>query len=130
MLKLYIADDSALLRDRLRTLIADLDFVELVGQAGDAQQAIKEIQKLEPDVLILDIRMPEGNGSLVLEALDRASDKPKPVVIVLTAYPYPQYRRKYLKAGADYFFDKATEFERVITVLEQLVEGSSDLPKT
>lgn len=130
MLKLYIADDSALLRDRLRTLIADLDFVELVGQAGDAQQAIKEIQKLEPDVLILDIRMPEGNGSLVLETLDRASDKPKPVVIVLTAYPYPQYRRKYLKAGADYFFDKATEFECVVTVLEQLVEGSSDLPKT
>jgi len=123
LLKVFIADDSALLRERLRTLISELDAVELIGQASDAQKTIKAIHQLKPDVLILDIRMPGGNGSKVLESLK--PDTVKPVVVVLTAFPYPQYRRKYLKAGADYFFDKATEFEQVITVLEEMVKDSS-----
>ena len=126
-LRVFIADDCALVRERLRTLIAELDEVELIGQASDAQKTIKAIHQLKPDVLILDIRMPGGNSFKVLETLKL--DTIRPIVVVLTAFPYPQYRRKYLMAGADLFFDKATEFEQVITVLEEMAKDSSyELP--
>jgi YesN/AraC family two-component response regulator len=118
MLKVFIADDSELIRERLADYVAELEGVELVGQTGEAGTALDCIHQLRPDVAILDIRMPGGNGVQVLEAIKR--DGPAPVVIMLTAFPYPQYRRKCLDLGADYFFDKANEFEQVIEVLKQL----------
>lgn len=122
MLKVVIADDSALVRERLAALVSDIEGVEMVGQASNASDAIDISQRLKPDVVILDIRMPGGNGIQVLEAI-KASEA-GPVVIMLTAFPYPQYRDKCLKAGADYFFDKASEFDRVAQVIEQLAGPS------
>ena len=89
-----------------------------MGQASDAPEALEAIGRLKPDVVILDIRMPGGNGIQVLEVIK--GNEAAPVVIMLTAFPYPQYREKCLKAGADYFFDKASEFSRVPEVLKQL----------
>jgi DNA-binding NarL/FixJ family response regulator len=117
-MKVFIADDSALMRQRLVSLLSEVEGVELVGQAGDAHEALEAIRRLKPDVAILDIRMPGGNGITVLEAV-RAGEA-TPVVIMLTAFPYPQYRKKCLEAGADHFFDKATEFDSVLKALEQL----------
>lgn len=118
MLRVFIADDSSLVRERLATLISGLGDVELVGQAGEAREALEAIQHLRPDVVILDIRMPGGNGIRVLESIRESSLAP--VVIMLTAFPYPQYRRKCLAAGAEYFFDKATEFDQITKVLQRL----------
>ena len=123
-MKLFIADDSTLVRDCLVTLISEIEGVELVGQAGDAPEAIEGIQHLRPDVVILDVRMPGGNGIQVLEAIKKKNAAP--VVIMLTAFPYPQYRKKCLEAGAEYFFDKATEFERIAQVVEQLAGPGRD----
>jgi DNA-binding NarL/FixJ family response regulator len=122
MLKVVIADDSALVRERLVVMVSDLEGVEVVGQATDAPEAMEIIQRLKPDVVILDIRMPGGNGFQVLETIKETGGAP--VVIMLTAFPYPQYRDKCLAAGADYFLDKATEFVRVIPVIEQLAGPS------
>jgi DNA-binding NarL/FixJ family response regulator len=124
-MKVFIADDSALLRERLVALICDLEGMEVVGQAGDAAEALEAIRRLKPDVAVLDIRMPGGNGIQVLEAVKR--QPAPPLVIMLTGFAYPQYRRKCLAAGADYFLDKTTEFERVAEVLRQLREtGQND----
>jgi DNA-binding response OmpR family regulator len=68
--------------------------------------------------VILDIRMPGGSGMDVLQAIKR--EKQAPMVIMLTNYPYPQYRKKCLGLGADYFFDKSTEFEKVTELFKQL----------
>ena len=122
MLKVVIADDSALVRERLAALVSDLEHVELVGQASSAPEAFDVIQRLKPDVVILDIRMPGGNGIQVLEMVK--TNEAGPLVIMLTAFPYPQYRKKCLEAGAGFFFDKATEFERVAQVIEQLAGPS------
>jgi DNA-binding NarL/FixJ family response regulator len=122
MLKVVIADDSALVRERLAVLVSDLENVELVGQASNAPEAIEIIQRLRPDVVILDIRMPGGNGIQVLEVIK--ANEVVPLIIMLTAFPYPQYRKKCLEAGAEYFFDKATEFERVAQVVKQLAAPS------
>ena len=117
-MKIFIADDSALLRERLVALISDLEGMEVVGLAEDAPGALEAIQRLKPDVAVLDVRMPGGNGIHVLEAVKRQPGAP--LVIMLTAFAYPQYRRKCLEAGADFFLDKTTEFERVAEVLRQL----------
>lgn len=115
-MKVLIADDSTLVRDRLATLISELKDVELVGQTSSAPETLEAIQRLRPDVVILDIRMPGGNGIFVLEKIK--ARKAAPLVIMLTAFPYPQYRKKCLEAGAEYFFDKTTEFDRVAEVLD------------
>jgi DNA-binding NarL/FixJ family response regulator len=111
------------LRERLAELIHDLDGVELVGEAGTAQTALSLVQRLNPDVVILDIRLPGGDGVNVLKAIRQQAAPPR--VIMLTAFPYPQYRKRCLEAGADFFFDKATEFNCIAEVLSQLVGSSS-----
>jgi DNA-binding NarL/FixJ family response regulator len=120
-LKIFIAEDSILVCQRLVDMFSELEeptAVELIGSAKDAQEAIEAIRRLKPDVAILDICLAEGSGIQVLEAVK--SNGPSPVVIMLTAFPYPQYRTKCLEAKADYFFDKLTEFDQVIEVVAEL----------
>jgi DNA-binding NarL/FixJ family response regulator len=119
--KLFIADDSDVLRNSLSQMISEIKGVKIVGEASDAVATLKAVERLKPDALILDIRMPGGDGILVLEALKR-KEKP-PLVIVFTNYPYLQYRKKALDAGADYFFYKATEFGMLIDLLKKLARA-------
>lgn len=118
MLKVFIADDSRLVRKCLAALVSELRGVKVAGQAGDADEAFEVIQRLRPDVVILNVLMPGGNSIQVLEAIKKSAAAP--VVIMLAAFPYPQYRKKCLEVGADYFFDKSTEFDRVVQVLEKM----------
>ena len=119
MLSIYIADDSIEVRRRLVEMVSDLEEIKVVGQTDDARAAIEDIRRMEPDVAILDLRLVNGNGIEILEIVKLF--KQPPLVIMLTAFPSPQYRRRCLSAGADYFFDKSREFERVVDVLKQLV---------
>ena len=113
----FIADDSDIVREHLVTMLDELTEVEIVGQAETVADSISAIGKLQPDVVILDIRMPDGSGIDVLQTIKQ--DEPAPVVIVLTNYPYPAYRRKCLRAGADFFLDKSTEFDQIPELFEQ-----------
>ena len=120
-LKIFIAEDSTLVCQRLIDMFSELEgseAIELIGQAKDAQGALEAIRRLQPDVAILDICLAEGSGIQVLEAVK--SNAPLPVVIMLTAFPYPQYRTRCLEAGADYFFDKLTEFDQVAEAVAEL----------
>jgi DNA-binding NarL/FixJ family response regulator len=117
-LTVFIADDSAFIRERLPDMLAEITGVEVIGQAADGIEAINSVRELKPDVVVLDIRMPGKNGMEVLQELKKF--EPAPCVIILTNYPYPQYRKKCLDMGADYFFDKSTDFDRLFTVVKQL----------
>ena len=121
MVKVLIADDSTLVRERLRDMLSQLGQIELIGEARDGLEAMDAIRELSPDVVLLDIRMPKRNGIEVLQNIRKAGASP--MVIMLTNYPYPQYQKKCMEAGASFFFDKATEFEKVLEVLEQLISG-------
>ena len=120
--RVFIADDSLIVREHLVTLLDELTEVEIVGQAETVAEAISAIGKLQPDVVILDIRMPDGSGIDVLESIKQ--DEPAPVVVVLTNYPYPAYRQKCLQAGADFFLDKSAEFDQIPGLFEQLNRGA------
>jgi len=96
--------------------------IEIAGEADNVSDAVKEIVRLSPDVVILDIRMPGGNGIDVIERVREAGLFP--FIIVLTNYPYRQYRGKCLELGADFFFDKSSDFEKIPQVLERLAQVS------
>ena len=117
-LKVFIADDSAFIRERLPAMLSEIPGIEVVGQAKNGAEALDSIRALNPDVVILDIRMPGKTGIEVLHELKK--DKPAPVVIMLTNYPYPQYKKKCLGLGADFFFDKSTDFDKLFDVLKEL----------
>src|SRR5262245_61885063 len=107
----FIVDDAAMVRERLIGLFSELPGVTVVGQAATAYDAIAAIPPLKPDVVVLDISLPGGNGLQVLQAIKRVA--PSPLVIMLTNFAHEQYRRRCLQLGADHFFDKSREFEKV-----------------
>ena len=119
MMKILIADDSTVVRDRLVTLLTDVNGIEVVGQAKDATEARDLAEELRPDVAILDLRMPKGGGADVLREIKKLNPTPK--VIILTNYPHAENRKKCIDRGADYFFDKSTEFKKVVAVLRGML---------
>lgn len=117
-------DDSRDIRERLKRLVADMKEVTVIGESGNAPEATDAIMKVKPDVVLLDIQFYNGNGIDILQNLKRA--EPAPAVIILTNYPYPQYRQKCLEAGAEFFFVKSTEFDQILPALRQLIQQKSD----
>ncbi len=124
IMKVFIVDDSAIIRERLKSMLLEIPDVRIAGEAKAADEAIRSIKKLKPDVVILDLRMPGGNGIDVLTSIKKNSTPP--VIIILTNYPYPQYRKKCIEAGADYFFDKSTDCEKVLKVLKKLTQKGNE----
>jgi DNA-binding NarL/FixJ family response regulator len=120
-MKVFIVDDSRAFRKELINLLSKLKEVEIVGQAQDSVKAMEAIQRLKPDAVILGIPIPGGNGIRLVKNIKK--DKLAPIVIILTHYPYCQYRKKYMDAGADFFFDKSTEFEKIIDVFKKLIKN-------
>jgi DNA-binding NarL/FixJ family response regulator len=125
-LKVFISDDSATVRERLVTMALDLPAIAVVGQAQDVPGSLHAIDQTRPDVVILDIRMPGGNGIEVLRRLKKMNPAPK--VIMLTNFAYVQYRTKCAEAGADFFFDKSTEFDKLPQALEEVRRGLRAVP--
>ena len=121
-MKVLIVDDSKIVCNGLQQMLTNIADVEIVGQAHNAQDAIQSISEAKPDVVILDIRMPGKSG---IEVLKDIRNKKLPIrVIMLTNYPYPQYRKKCEELGADYFFDKVTEIEEIPKVIEELAKDN------
>jgi DNA-binding NarL/FixJ family response regulator len=116
--KIIVVDHSAIARERLIALLEDIDGVDIVGEAADAVDARNLVAGLKPDVAIVDLRMPRWEDDVLAE-LKRS--EPALKVIMLTNEFYPEYRKKCLARGADYFFDKSTEIEKVVSVLKSLV---------
>jgi len=120
-MKVFLVDDSAIIRERLVSMLSEIKGVEIVGEAKNAHDALEDIEKLKPDAVILDIRMPGGNGIDVLEKIKEG--RPKTQVIMFTNYLYPQYRKRCMELGADFFFDKSNEFEKVTGVIQKMMGG-------
>jgi len=97
-LRILLADDHALVRAGLRSLLEEMEDVEVVGEAADGSEALQKIAELQPDVAFLDISMPSLNG---LEVAARAArDHPHTRVIILSMHVDAEYVRRALVAGA------------------------------
>ena len=130
-MRVLVVDDAANVRQRLATLLRELDRVELVGGAADGNSALWLARTLAPDVVLLDLNLPGPSGIEVLWRLKMLA--PAPVVIVLTNHATSDYRKACLDRGADFFFDKSKEFERMLEQLRRMRDEWSKkhlLPKT
>ena len=114
----FIVDDSIHIVDALTAMLSELDRINVVGFAREAAEASFYIRHLQPDIVILDIQLQRGTGIDVLEAIKKRT--PAPIAIMLTNYPTGPYRIKCQSLGADYFFDKTSEFEKVADVCQSL----------
>ncbi len=116
-MRVFVADDSEPVRERILSMLREIPDVEIVGHAEDSLAARALVTALQPDVVILDINMPGGSGIEVLEDIKKLPRAPR--VIMLTNHSQLQYRQRCLEAGADEFLDKSTEFEKIPEVLER-----------
>lgn len=109
--KVFLVEDSPLIRERLYALFAGVAGVHTVGYADNAESAIRDILGKRPDAVVLDVSLAQGSGIEVLKAL--TAQAPGIDVYMLTNFATPQYRRLCERLGAKGFFDKSTEFEQV-----------------
>ena len=116
--QVFIVDDSTSIRVRLNDMLRRMHDVSVVGEAASASAAVEGILSLRPDSVLLDLNLMGHSGMDVLRTVhDRAPDI---VFVVLTNHSEPQYRRACARAGARYFLDKSTEFERVRDVIAEI----------
>jgi len=118
-MRVIIADDSEILRSRLVEMLNEIKGIEIVAEAKDTREAVEAIRAHHPDVVIIDIRMPGNDGIVAIETIKKGK-RNKPKIIVFTNYPYLQYRKRCMDAGADFFFYKALEFEKLVALIKEL----------
>jgi DNA-binding NarL/FixJ family response regulator len=127
-MNLLIMDDAANIRRRIVELLSDVSGIDAIIESEDVASALKAIHEHKPDVVILDIQVPPAgamrNGIDVLKLTKQQF--PKTGVIMLTNFANPRYREECTRLGADYFFDKSSEFEQVPdAVLRMLKRGAT-----
>lgn len=117
-MKIFLVEDSQEVRERLCSMIKGIPDIELVAEVDNEDDAVQGICSLLPDVVILDLTLTGGSG---MEVLRRIRLQPLHMqVIVLTNYSYPQYRKKCLDLGADYFLDKTKDIAELGELLSKL----------
>jgi len=122
-IKVVIVDDNIEVTYLLKSFLAKCDDIEVVGNAMDGSEAIQLINCLSPDVVILDIVMPELDGLGVLEYFNSLSIIRKPLFIILTALGLSNITKMAVEAGAEYVMLKPFDPETLIVRIRKLVEG-------
>jgi DNA-binding NarL/FixJ family response regulator len=118
MIRILIADDHALVRAGIRALVEKINGVTVVAEAGTGNEAIELVEELKPDLVLLDITMPEGSGFDVLHHLTKEFSEIR--VIVLTVHEAGEYAIRALREGAAGFLPKSaasTELEQAINTV-------------
>jgi CheY-like chemotaxis protein len=119
--KVLVVDDSNAIRERLVAMLKELPFVRDVWEASDGGSALELVRERGPAVVVLDVRMPGGASGLdVLPQMKAANGAT--VIIVLTNHPTEHHRQQAKALGADHFFDKSGDFQRVCDVVRALAE--------
>ncbi len=120
--KLLIADDHELIRTGLRSLLSGSN-IEIVAEAANAKEAVKMAEQHKPDVILLDIRMPDGDG---LDTIVKLRAKaPDSRVVMLSTYDNPTYIARAVALGASDYVLKGSKREDLITTIETAAAGES-----
>ena len=115
--RILVIDDEPLARERLKSLLRAAADVELIGEAGDGREAVEKIRALEPDLVFLDIQMPELDGFGVLDEL---SDTERPAVVFVTAYD--KFALKAFEVHAVDYLLKPFDKQRFETALQRALD--------
>lgn len=126
MINIVLADDHTLLRDGIQTILSFEDDMKIVGSAASSEEALQLIETFQPDVVLMDIKMPGMNGiSCTRQIKERF---PKAVVIILTTFAEDHYIVEALAAGATGFLLKDTPSHKLTQSIRDAVCGQFILP--
>jgi DNA-binding NarL/FixJ family response regulator len=124
-IRVLIADDHAILRDGIRSLLERQDDIQIVGEASNGREALDLVGRVQPDIVLMDIAMPEMNG---LEATRQIKDRyPQVKVLILTQHDDREYIEPVLKAGAAGYVLKRSGGREVVTAIYQVYEHGAFL---
>jgi len=121
--RVLIADDDDLMRAGLRAVLSTDSAIELVGEASDGREAIEQVRALQPDVVLMDVRMPDVDGITATRELTATAPKTK--VLMLTTFEQDDYIFGGLAAGAAGFMLKRTTPEELIGAIHTVAAGNS-----
>ncbi len=123
MIRVLLADDQGLVRTGFRMILGAEDDLEVVGEAADGLEAVELVTRLEPDVVLMDIRMPGLDG---IEATRRAvAARPQVRVVVLTTFDLDEYVYAALQAGASAFLLKDAKETQLLAAIRVVADGGS-----
>jgi DNA-binding NarL/FixJ family response regulator len=123
VIRVLIADDQALLRGGFRMILESQKDIEVVGEAADGREALELARALEPDVVLMDIRMPELDGLEATRRLARMDNAPR--VLVLTTFDLDDYVYEAMKAGASGFLLKEVRPEQLADAVRAVAAGEA-----
>ena len=124
-IKLMIVDDHTVVRDGLASMLERQDDFKVVGQASNGLEAVERVAALQPDVVLMDLRMPELDG---VEAMRRiSSERPETRFIVLTTYDSDEYIFDAIEAGAKGFLLKDTSRDELFEAVRAVHRGESGI---
>ena len=123
MIRVLIADDQRLVRAGLRMILTSEPDLAVIGEAGDGHEAIAQAQRLRPDVVLMDVRMPGTDGIEATRRIMRASTPPR--VIVLTTFDRDEYVYEALRSGASAFMLKDAPEHQLLAAIRVVVDGGS-----
>ena len=127
-LRILLADDHVVMREGLRSLINSQPDMDVVGEADNGRAALLKVRELQPDMIVLDVSMPELNGIQVTERVKRICQRIK--VLVLTAHDDSGYLRQLLEAGASGYLLKKAAAEELINAIRVVAAGGVYLDPT
>lgn len=123
MIQVMLVDDHAVLRDGIRSFLDGEKDIEVVGEATSGQEAIEGIQRLKPDVVLMDINLPDKNGIEVTEIVKKMCPECK--VLILTMYDHDEYLMSSIRAGADGYLLKDAPSDQVVDAIRTVFKGDS-----
>lgn len=127
-LRVFLADDHAVVREGLKALINAQPGMEVSGEAGDGRTACQQVQKLQPDVVVMDVSMPDMSGAQATEQLRRTCPHVK--LLALTVHEDKGYVRQLLEAGASGYVLKRAAAEELIHAIRTVAAGGVYLDPT
>jgi len=125
MIRVLIVDDEWMVRAMLRTIMGAYPDIEVVGEAGDGEEAVRQARTLRPDVVLMDIRMPRSDGLAATAALARFAVPPK--VVVLTTFDLDEYVQTALRHGAVGFLLKDANADQMAAAVRSAAAGDAML---
>jgi DNA-binding NarL/FixJ family response regulator len=122
-IRLIIADDHPVMRKGMRTLLEDSGWIEIVGEAATGAEALQMVQELQPDVLLLDIEMPDMSGIEVAQKLHNSGQSLR--VLVLSAYDDIEYVRRLINCGVAGYLLKDEALRNVVQAVKEVADGTT-----
>jgi DNA-binding NarL/FixJ family response regulator len=125
MIRILLVDDQALVRAGFRMILDAEPEMEVVGEASDGRDAVDQVRSLRPDVVLMDIRMPELDGLEAARRILSTNGAEAPKILMLTTFDLDEYVYEALRAGASGFLLKDTPPEQLVSAIHVIAQGEA-----